>query len=45
MKDENDLPPVNRALVEQGVEVFALRPQHLSLEDLFIQVVGVDGGL
>jgi ABC-2 type transport system ATP-binding protein len=42
---EADLPAVNRYLVEQGVEVYALRPQHLSLEDLFIQIVGVDGGL
>jgi ABC-2 type transport system ATP-binding protein len=42
---EDDLPAINRYLVEQGVEVFALRPQHISLEDLFIQVVGTDGGL
>ena len=42
---EEDLPAVNRYLVEQGVEVFALRPQHVSLEDLFIQIVGTDGGL
>lgn len=42
---EADLPAVNRYLVEQGVEVYALRPQHISLEDLFIQIVGTDGGL
>jgi len=42
---EADLPAINRYLVEQGVEVFALRPQHISLEDLFIQIVGTDGGL
>jgi ABC-2 type transport system ATP-binding protein len=42
---EEDLPAVNRYLVEQGAEVFALRPQHVSLEDLFIQIVGTDGGL
>jgi ABC-2 type transport system ATP-binding protein len=42
---EEDLPAINRYLVEQGVEVFALRPQHVSLEDLFIQIVGTDGGL
>jgi ABC-2 type transport system ATP-binding protein len=42
---EADLPLINRYLVEQGVDVFALRPQHVSLEDLFIQIVGTDGGL
>jgi ABC-2 type transport system ATP-binding protein len=42
---EADLPAVNRYLVEQGVDVFALQPQKVSLEDLFIQVVGTDGGL
>jgi ABC-2 type transport system ATP-binding protein len=42
---EADLPEVNRYLVEQGAEVYALRPQQISLEDLFIQIVGTDGGL
>jgi len=42
---EAELPAINRYLVEQGVDVFALRPQHVSLEDLFIQIVGTDGGL
>jgi ABC-2 type transport system ATP-binding protein len=42
---EEDLPVINRFLVEQGAEVFALRPEHISLEDLFIQIVGTDGGL
>ena len=42
---EEDLPAINRYLVEKGVEVFALRPQRVSLEDLFIQIVGTDGGL
>ena len=42
---EEDLPAINRYLVEQGVEVYALRPQHVSLEELFIQIVGTDGGL
>jgi hypothetical protein len=36
---------VNRYLVEQGVEVYALKPQHIALEDLFIEIVGTDGGL
>ncbi len=42
---EDDLPAINRYLVEQGAQVFSLRPQHISLEDLFIQIVGTDGGL
>jgi ABC-2 type transport system ATP-binding protein len=42
---EADLPEVNRYLVAQGVAVYALMPQKVSLEDLFIQIVGTDGGL
>lgn len=43
--DESALPAINRYLVAQNVAVYALAPQHLSLEDLFIQIVGTDGGL
>ena len=39
------LPEINRFLVEQGVDVFAIRPEQISLEDLFIEIVGTDGGL
>ena len=42
---EADIPAINRYLVENGVEVYALRPQRVALEDLFIEIVGVDGGL
>jgi ABC-2 type transport system ATP-binding protein len=45
LKGESDLPLVNRYLVEHGVDVYALQPQKISLEDLFIQIVGTDGGL
>jgi len=45
LKSEADIPKVNRYLVENGVEVFALRPQRISLEDMFIQIIGSDGGL
>ncbi len=45
LEDEASLPAINRYLVGQGVEVFALRPQAVSLEDLFMQIVGTDGGL
>lgn len=42
---EADLPDINRYLVERGVDVYSLSPQNISLEDLFIQIVGTDGGL
>lgn len=45
LASEADLPAINRYLVECGVDVYALQPQKISLEDLFIQIVGVDGGL
>jgi ABC-2 type transport system ATP-binding protein len=40
LSDDALIPTVNRYLVEQGVEVFSLSRQRVSLEDLFIQVVG-----
>jgi ABC-2 type transport system ATP-binding protein len=45
LRIETDLPQINRYLVEHGADVYALRPQHISLEDLFIEIVGTDGGL
>jgi ABC-2 type transport system ATP-binding protein len=42
---EADLPAVHRYLVENGVEVYTFHPHRISLEDLFIQIVGTDGGL
>ncbi len=42
---EEHIAAINRYLVEQGVDVYALRPQRISLEDLFIEIVGTDGGL
>jgi ABC-2 type transport system ATP-binding protein len=45
LSGEAEIPQLNQYLVENGVEVFAIRPQQLSLEDLFIQVVGTEGGL
>jgi ABC-2 type transport system ATP-binding protein len=41
---EEDVPALNRYLVEQGAEVYALQPKRSSLEELFIQIVGTDGG-
>lgn len=45
LSGEADLPEINRYLVGQGADIYALRPEHISLEDLFIQIVGTDGGL
>lgn len=45
VNDEASLPGINRHLVENGVEVFSFIPQRISLEDMFIQTVGTDGGL
>lgn len=42
---EADIPEINNYLVENGVEVYTIRPHQLSLEDLFIEVVGTEGGL
>ena len=39
------LPEIARYLVQQGVDLYAITPERLSLEDLFIQIVGTDGGL
>ncbi|MBN1888735.1 MAG: ABC transporter ATP-binding protein [Thermoflexales bacterium] len=43
--DESKLPAIAAWIVEQGGELYAMTPQKLSLEDLFLQVVGTDGGL
>jgi ABC-2 type transport system ATP-binding protein len=43
--DDSALPAITRHLVHHGAEVYALTPQRLSLEEVFIQTVGTDGGL
>ncbi len=43
--DQKTLPELARWLVGQGIDLFALTPQHVSLEEMFLQIVGVDGGL
>jgi ABC-2 type transport system ATP-binding protein len=42
---EADLPAINRYLVEHEVDVYALTPQRISLEDLFMRLVGSEEGL
>lgn len=41
----NVLPAVNRYLVRNGADVYALTPQRLSLEDLFISIVGPESAV
>ena len=45
LSSESVMPEITRYLVSQGAEVFALTPTHLSLEEIFIETVGKDGGL
>jgi ABC-2 type transport system ATP-binding protein len=45
IQQDEHLPEIIRYLVEQGAQVFAVRPQRLPLEELFIRIVGTDGGL
>jgi ABC-2 type transport system ATP-binding protein len=42
---ESELPALHRYLVEQGALVYAVEPRRMSLEDLFLRIVGPDGGL
>jgi len=39
------LPEIIRYLVSQEVKVYEVTPRRTSLEDLFLQIVGEDGGL
>jgi ABC-2 type transport system ATP-binding protein len=43
--NEASIPEINRYLVAQGANVFAISPSRISLEDIFIETVGKDGGL
>lgn len=47
MSIQNDsvLPEITRYLVEQGADVYSISPNRLSLEEVFIETVGKDGGL
>jgi ABC-2 type transport system ATP-binding protein len=42
---ESDLPEITRYLVAQNAEVYAITPNRASLEEIFVQTVGEDGGL
>ena len=43
--DANALPEVLRYLVAQGADVYEFTPERQSLEELFLEIVGSDGGL
>ncbi len=45
IQSDSVLPEITRYLVEQGAEVYAISPDRLSLEEVFIETVGKDGGL
>ena len=45
LPSEAALPDITRSLVANGVDVYSLTPQRMSLEDIFIETVGKDGGL
>jgi ABC-2 type transport system ATP-binding protein len=45
IQHRNDIAEANRYLVERGVSVFSLTPTHPSLEEIFVETVGIDGGL
>src|SRR6266498_4377413 len=42
--NEAELPEITRYMVMQGAAVYALTPNRLSLEEIFIETVGKDGG-
>ena len=44
-RNEEALPEINRYLVTHGVSVYEISPKHISLEELFIETVGKEGGL
>jgi ABC-2 type transport system ATP-binding protein len=45
IQNDAHIPELNRYLVQQGVSVFAITPVRRSLEEIFIETVGEDGGL
>jgi ABC-2 type transport system ATP-binding protein len=45
IRSEADLPQINRYLVEREAQVYALIPNRVSLEEIFIETLGKDSGL
>ncbi|MDP9337733.1 MAG: ABC transporter ATP-binding protein [Acidobacteriota bacterium] len=44
-RSADGLPEILRHLVASGADVFEYRPEHVSLEDLFLKIMGEDRGL
>ena len=45
LPSESLVPEITRYLVEQRIDVYAITPKGMSLEEIFIETVGEDGGL
>ena len=45
LKHEDDLPVVNHYLVEHQAQIYSFSPEQISLEDLFIQIIGSESSL
>ena len=45
LPSQESIPVINRYLVQNGIEVYSLTPKQISLDELFLQIIGTDGGL
>jgi ABC-2 type transport system ATP-binding protein len=45
VEDESKLPDLARWLIGQGLDLYSLTPQHVSLEEMFLQIVGTEESL
>jgi len=45
VENEEALPEIHRYLAQQSVDIYSFKPQHVSLEDHFAEIIGTDGGL
>lgn len=45
VEQEDKLPAVVRLLVQNGANIYSVVPQHVTLEDLFLEIMGPDQGL
>jgi len=45
VENDHTLPEIARWLIGQGIDVYSLVPRRVSLEEMFLQIVGMDGGL
>ena len=45
LNDEAAVPEIARCLVARGADIFEITPARMSLEEIFIETIGKDGGL